>query len=130
AGRVPEGPTVSDHAEIEQRHRRSVQLSVVPLEWNDIKINLIDTPGHPDFDAEVRAALHAADAAIFVVSATDPISAATRALWRECDDEAIPRAIVVNKLDVARHSFDDMLTDCHDAFGLGPDTLRAMFYPV
>lgn len=130
AGRVAEGTTVSDYEGIEQRHRRSVQLSVVPLEWNDIKINLIDTPGHPDFDAEVRAALHAADAAIFVVSATDPISAATRALWRECDDEAIPRAIVVNKLDVARHSFDDMLTDCHVAFGLGPDTLRAMFYPV
>ena len=130
AGRVAEGTTVSDYEEIEQRHRRSVQLSVLPLEWKGIKINLIDTPGHPDFDAEVRAGLHAADAAIFVVSATDPITAATRALWRECDEEAIPRAIVVNKLDIARHGYEEMLTACHDAFGLGPDTLRALFWPV
>lgn len=130
AGRVADGTTVSDYEETEQRHRRSVQLAVLPLEWNDIKINLIDTPGHPDFDAEVRAGLHAADAAIFVVSATDHITTPTRTLWRECEEEAIPRAIVVNKLDIARNSFDDMLAECHDAFGLGPDTLRAMFYPV
>lgn len=130
AGRVADGTTVSDYEEIEQRHRRSVQLALLPLEWNGIKINLIDTPGHPDFDAEVRAGLHAADAAIFVVSATDHITAPTRALWRECEEENIPRAIVVNKLDVARNSFDDMLTECHDAFGLGPDALRALFYPV
>ncbi|MFZ3392941.1 elongation factor G [Rhodococcus sp. 7Tela_A2] len=130
AGRVAEGTTVSDYEEIEQRHQRSVQLTVLALEWKGIKINLIDTPGHPDFDAEVRAGLHAADAAIFVVSSTDPISAATRALWRECDEEKIPRAIVVNKLDIARRSYDDVLSECHDAFGLGPDTLRALFYPV
>lgn len=102
AGRVVDGTTVSDYEEIEQQHRRSVQLAVLPLEWKGIKINLIDTPGHPDFDADLRAGLHAADAAIFVVSATDPITAATRALWRECDEEKIPRAIVVTKLDIAR----------------------------
>ncbi|MEE2030961.1 elongation factor G-like protein EF-G2 [Rhodococcus chondri] len=130
AGRVVDGTTVSDYEEIEQQHRRSVQLAVLPLEWNGIKINLIDTPGHPDFDAELRAGLHAADAAVFVVSATDPITAATRALWRECNDENLPRAIVVSKLDIARHSYDEMLTECHDAFGLGPDTVRALFYPV
>lgn len=130
AGRVVDGTTVSDYEETEQRHRRSVQLAVLALEWNGIKINLIDTPGHPDFDAEVRAGLHAADAAVFVVSSTDPITAATRALWRECDEENIPRAIVVNKLDIARLGYDDMLAECHDAFGLGPDTVRALFYPV
>ncbi len=130
AGKVTDGTTVSDHDEIEQRHRRSVQLAVLPVEWNGLRINLIDTPGHPDFDAEVRAGLHAADAAVFVVSAADPITAATRALWRECEDESIPRAIAVTKLDIARHSYDDMLEQCHDAFGLGPDTVRALFYPV
>lgn len=130
AGRVADGTTVSDYEEIEQSHHRSVQLAVVPVEWKGVKINIVDTPGHPDFDAEVRAGLHAADAAVFVVSATDPITAATRALWRECDEENIPRAIVVNKLDIARRSYDEMLTECHDAFGLGPDTLRALFYPV
>lgn len=130
AGRVADGNTVADYEDIEHQQQRSVQLAVLPLEWNGLKVNLIDTPGHPDFDAEVRAGLHAADAAVFVVSATDPVSAPTRALWRECAEAGIPRAIVVSKLDVARSGFDEMLTACHDAFGLGPDSVRPLFLPV
>ena len=83
AGRTVDGTTLSDFEPIEQQHRRSVQLAVIPLEWNGTKINLIDTPGHPDFDAEVRAGLRAADSAVFVVSATDPISARLTP-WRPC----------------------------------------------
>ncbi|WP_420750211.1 elongation factor G-like protein EF-G2 [Rhodococcus sp. O3] len=130
AGRTADGTTISDFEPIEQQHRRSVQLAVIPLEWNGTKINLIDTPGHPDFDAEVRAGLRAADSAVFVVSATDPISAATRALWRECAEAGLPRGIVVTKLDIARSGYEEMLTECHDAFGLGPDTLRPVFVPA
>ncbi|WP_371482936.1 elongation factor G-like protein EF-G2 [Kitasatospora sp. NBC_00315] len=130
AGRVPDGTTVSDHEEIEHRRQHSVQLAVLPLEWRDTKINLLDPPGHPDFAADLRAALHAADGAVFVVSATDPVTAPTRALWRECAAAGIPRAVVVAKLDVARSSFEDILTACHDAFGLGPDTLRPLYLPL
>ena len=130
AGRVTEGTTVSDHEDIEHQQQRSVQLSLLPLEWKGVKINLIDPPGHPDFAADLRAALHAADAAVFVVSATDPVTAPTRALWRECAAEGVPRAIAVAKLDLARTGFDDILTTCHDAFELGPDTLRPLFLPV
>ncbi|MFB7616624.1 elongation factor G-like protein EF-G2 [Kitasatospora sp. NPDC056181] len=129
-GRVADGNTVSDHEDIEHQQQRSVQLSLLPLEWHGVKINLFDPPGHPDFAADLRAALHAADAAVFVVSATDPVTAPTRALWRECAAEGIPRAIAVAKLDVARSGFDEILTACHDAFGLGPDTLRPLFLPV
>ncbi|MFJ5118852.1 elongation factor G-like protein EF-G2 [Kitasatospora sp. NPDC088548] len=129
-GRVTDGTTVSDHEEIEHQQQRSVQLSVLPLEWNGVKVNLLDPPGHPDFAADLRAALHAADGAVFVVSATDPVTAPTRALWRECAAEGIPRAIAVAKLDIARSGFDDILTACHDAFGLGPDTLRPLYLPV
>ncbi|MFJ3219395.1 elongation factor G-like protein EF-G2 [Kitasatospora sp. NPDC086801] len=130
AGRVTDGTTVSDHEDIEHQQQRSVQLSLLPLEWKGVKINLIDPPGHPDFTADLRAALHAADAAVFVVSATDPVTAPTRALWRECAAEGIPRAIAVAKLDLARTGFDDILRACHDAFDLGPDTLRPLFLPV
>ncbi len=130
AGRIPDGNTVSDHEEIEHRQQRSVQLAVLPLEWRDTKINLLDPPGHPDFAAELRAGLHAADAAVFVVSATDPVTAPTRALWRECADAGLPRAVVVAKLDVARSGFDEILTACHDAFDLGPDTLRPLYLPL
>ncbi|WP_027500078.1 elongation factor G-like protein EF-G2 [Rhodococcus sp. UNC363MFTsu5.1] len=130
AGRIPDGNTVSDYEDIEHSQQRSVQLAVLPLEWNGCKVNLLDPPGHPDFGAELRAGLHAADAAVFVVSATDPVTTPTRALWRECAAAGIPRAIVVAKLDVARSGFDDILTACHDAFGLGTDTLRPVYLPV
>ncbi|TQF73248.1 elongation factor G-like protein EF-G2 [Rhodococcus spelaei] len=130
AGRVADGNTVSDYEDIEHQQQRSVQLAVLPLDWNGVRINLLDPPGHPDFAAELRAGLHAADSAVFVVSATDPVTAPTRALWRECAAAGIPRAIAVAKLDVARSSFDAILTACHDAFGLGTDTLRPVFLPV
>ncbi|MGW0175519.1 elongation factor G [Rhodococcus sp. NPDC003322] len=130
AGRVVDGTTVSDYEDIEHQQQRSVQLTVLPLDWNGVRINLLDPPGHPDFDAELRAGLRAADAAVFVVSATDPVTAPTRALWREATEFGVPRAIAVSKLDLARESFDDILTACHDAFGLGPDTLRPVFVPV
>lgn len=130
AGRIADGNTVSDYEAIEQQQQRSVQLTVLPLAWNGLKINLLDPPGHPDFAAELRAGLHAADAAVFVVSATEPVTEPTRALWRECAAAGIPRGIVVAKLDVARSGFDDILTECHDAFGLGPDSLRPVCIPV
>ncbi|MFD4470000.1 elongation factor G [Rhodococcus sp. NPDC058505] len=130
AGRVADGTTVSDHEDIEHQQQRSVQLSVLPLDWAGVRINLLDPPGHPDFDAELRAGLRAADGAVFVVSATDPVTAPTRALWREASDAGVPRAIAVSKLDLAREGFAEILAACHDAFGLGPDTLRAMFVPV
>ncbi|NEE20985.1 elongation factor G-like protein EF-G2, partial [Streptomyces sp. SID7499] len=63
AGRVEDGATVSDYDEIEQRRRRSVQLSLVPVAWDGCRINLLDTPGYADFVGELRAGLRAADAA-------------------------------------------------------------------
>ncbi|MDG3013078.1 elongation factor G-like protein EF-G2 [Speluncibacter jeojiensis] len=130
AGQVTEGTTVSDFEPIETKQQHSVHLAVLPLPWNGAKINLLDTPGHPDFAAELRAGLHVADAAVFVVSATDPVTEPTRLLWHECAEAGIPRAIAVAKLDVARAGFEDILTACHDAFGLGPDTLRPVYAPV
>ncbi|MFF0816439.1 elongation factor G [Rhodococcus sp. NPDC003318] len=130
AGRVSDGTTVSDHEDIEHQQQRSVQLSVLPLDWKGVRINVLDPPGHPDFEAEMLTALRAADAGVFVVSATDPVSAATRTIWRAGVEFGVPRAVVVSKLDLARESFEDILETCHDAFGLGPDTLRPIYIPV
>ena len=66
-------------------HETSLALSVAAVEHNELFLNLLDTPGHPDFVGEVRAGLRAADAALFVVSAVDGIDEATRLLWRECE---------------------------------------------
>ncbi len=73
------------------------------------KINLLDTPGYADFVGEVRAGLRAADCALFVVAANEPVDEGTRQLWRECAAVEMPRAVVVTKLDHARADFDGTL---------------------
>ncbi|MGW0791753.1 elongation factor G-like protein EF-G2 [Streptomyces sp. NPDC002911] len=134
AGRVEDGATVSDHDEIEQRRQRSVQLSLVPVEWDGYKINLLDTPGYADFVGELRAGLRAADAALFVVSAAqeaDAVAGTTRAVWEECAAVGMPRAIVVTHLDTARTSFDEMTRICGRIFGHDdPDAVLPLYLPV
>ncbi len=119
AGAVTAGTTVSDFDPAEHRQQRSVSLALAPLVSGEVKINLIDTPGYADFVGELRAGLRAADAALFVVSAVDPIDGATRMLWHECASVDMPRAIVVTKLDQPRADFAATLAACQDAFGGG-----------
>lgn len=134
AGRVEDGTTVSDHEEIEHRQNRSVQLSLVPVDWDGHRVNLLDTPGYADFVGEVRAGLRAADAALFVISAAqepEAVAATTRALWEECAAVAMPRAIVVTHLDTARTPFDAMTRICGELFGDDdPDAVLPLYLPV
>ncbi|MBX7550108.1 elongation factor G-like protein EF-G2 [Streptomyces sp. NPDC004232] len=131
AGRVEDGGTVSDYDEIEHRQQRSVQLSLVPVEWNGIKINLLDTPGYADFVGELRAGLRAADAALFVVSASDGVDGATRMVWEECAAVGMPRAIVITHLEAARADFEDMTRTCAEAFGGDdPDAVLPLYTPL
>ncbi|CAM5469558.1 elongation factor G-like protein EF-G2 [Streptomyces violaceorubidus] len=125
AGRVEDGGCVSDYDDMEHRQQRSVQLSLVPVEWDGIKINLLDTPGYADFVGELRAGLRAADAALFVVSASDGVDGSTRMLWEECAAVGMPRAIVVTHLEAARADLE-MTRICAEAFG--GDDPDARFY--
>ncbi|MCX5156451.1 elongation factor G-like protein EF-G2 [Streptomyces sp. NPDC054949] len=131
AGRVEDGSTVSDHDEIEHRRHRSVQLSLVPVEWGGIKINILDTPGYADFVGELRAGLRAADAALFVVSAADGIDGATRMVWDECEAVGMPRAIVVTHLEAARSDYAQMTGVCGEIFGAeDPDAVVPLYLPL
>ncbi|WP_030706259.1 elongation factor G-like protein EF-G2 [Streptomyces sp. NRRL F-2580] len=131
AGRVEDGATVSDYDEIEHRRQRSVQLSLVPVEWGGIKINILDTPGYADFVGELRAGLRAADAALFVVSASDGIDGATRMVWDECEAVGMPRAIVVTHLEAARSDYTQMTTVCGEIFGAeDPDAVVPLYLPL
>ena len=111
-GSIAEGTTVSDSEPAAIHQQRSVALSVVPVVVGGIKVNLLDTPGYPDFVGELRAGLRAADAALFVVSAVDDIDAATTALWGECQRVGVPRAVVISRLDHPRADFDAALGRC------------------
>ncbi|WP_326592153.1 elongation factor G-like protein EF-G2 [Streptomyces sp. NBC_01294] len=131
AGRVEDGATVSDYDEIEHRRQRSVQLSLVPVEWGGIKINILDTPGYADFVGELRAGLRAADAALFVVSASDGVDGATRMVWDECEAVGMPRAIVVTHLEAARSDYAQMTTVCGEIFGADdPDAVVPLYLPL
>lgn len=126
-GSITDGTTVSDSEPAAIHQQRSVALSVVPVQAGGIKVNLLDTPGYPDFIGELRAGLRAADAALFVVSAVDDIDAATTALWAECQRVGVPRAVVISRLDHPRADFDAALARSQRAFG---DAVLPLYLPV
>jgi elongation factor G len=117
AGRVEDGTTTSDYDEAEIRQQRSVGLSLAPVIVDGIKINLLDAPGYADFVGEVRAGLRAADCALFVMSATDGIDAATRALWLECEAVRMPRCVVITKVNHPRGDYSAVLAQAQAALG-------------
>ncbi|WP_410575220.1 elongation factor G-like protein EF-G2 [Amycolatopsis sp. cmx-4-61] len=119
AGSVVDGTTVCDHDPAAVRQQRSVGLSVAPVLHRGHKINLIDTPGYADFVGELRAGLRAADAALFVVSASEGVDAATVAVWDECAAVGMPRAVVVSRLDHHRADAMAEIAACQAAFGAG-----------
>jgi elongation factor G len=119
AGRVEDGTTVSDFEDAEVRQQRSVSLALAPIEYDGVKINLLDAPGYADFVGDLRAGLRAADAALFVMSAADGIDGSTRMLWEECAHVGMPRAVVVSKVDSPRADFDAVVAQCQANFGQG-----------
>ena len=116
-GTVEDGNTVSDHDPDEQRKGISVSLAMAPVEWNGVKINVLDAPGYADFIGDVRSAIRAVDAVIVVVSAVDGVEVQTEAAWELAVEEGLPRAIFVNKLDRERADFQATLDQLVSSFG-------------
>ncbi len=118
AGSVSAGSTVTDHDADARRQQRSVSLAVASLVHRGIKVNLVDTPGCPDFLAEVRAGLRAADAVLFVVGTADAAEGAaapTSALLAECRRAGLPAFLVLSRLDHARADETAALAACREA---------------
>ena len=116
-GTVEDGNTVSDHDPDEQRKQISVSLAMAPVEWNGVKINVLDAPGYADFVGDLRSAIRAVDGVILVVSAVDGVEVQTEAAWELAVEAGLPRAIFVNKLDRERSSFQDTLDQLVASFG-------------
>ncbi len=116
-GKVEDGTTVSDHEPEEIKKQISVSLALAPVEWDGVKINLLDAPGYADFIGDVRAALRAADACLFVVSAVDGVEVQHEVIWEMAVEAGLPRAFFVNKLDRERASYQRTLDGLTAAFG-------------
>ncbi len=116
-GTVEDGTTISDHDPDEQRKGISVSLSMTPLEWNGVKINVLDAPGYADFVGDLRSAVRAVDAVIVVVSAVDGVEVQTETAWELAVEAGLPRAIFVNKLDRERSDFQGTLDQLVSSFG-------------
>jgi elongation factor G len=123
-GRIEDGTAATDFEPEEHERQISVSLGLAPVEWNGHKINLIDCPGYADFVGDVVAALRAADAAIFVVSAVDGVEVQHELIWDMVEDLGLPRLIVVNKLDRERASFSRTMSQLQEAFGTKPFPLH------
>ncbi len=127
AGTVLDGTTVCDHDPAAVKQQRSVSLALAPLVHRGVKVNLLDTPGYADFTGELRAGLRAADAALFVVSAVDGVDASTVALWEECAQVEMPRAVVITRLDHPRADFDEAVAICQRVFG---ENVLPLYLPI
>jgi len=99
SGRVDRGSTITDSMTLEKQRGITIQASIASYEWNHVKINLIDTPGHIDFYAEVERSLNVLDGIVLLISAKDGIQAQTRILFDAIRKRKLPALIFINKID-------------------------------
>lgn len=105
-GKIEDGTTTTDFDPEEIRRRHTINASLAPLEWDGVKINAIDTPGYPDFVAEMVGALRVADGAVIVVDAVAGIEVQTEVAWTRADAHGLARLVVVNRLDRENANFE------------------------
>jgi elongation factor G len=108
-GRVEDGATVSDFEDEEIRRKLSLSTSVLPVEYRDHKLNLLDTPGYTDFVGEVVSALRVADGALVVVDSVAGAEVGTEIAWNYCDEFKLPRFVVINKMNRDNANFTKAL---------------------
>lgn len=113
-GKIEDGTTVSDFDEEEVRRTISLSTSVVPIEYRDTKINLLDTPGYTDFIGEVISALRVADGAVLLVDAVNGLEVGTELAWDYCSKFNLPRFLLINKMDRDNANFQKALKSVED----------------
>jgi elongation factor G len=115
-GRVEDGTTVSDWDPEEQRRGISINQSIIPIEADNLKINMIDVPGYQDFVGEVLSALHVTEAALLVVDAVAGVEVGTELAWDYLNERKKPRIIFVNKMDRENANFQQTVDDLRETF--------------
>ena len=116
-GTIEGGNTLSDYDKEEIKRGFSIKSSLIPIPWGEYKINLLDTPGSPDFIGETEEAVSAADAAIIVVSGKAGIEAGTKRAWELCEKKKLPRMVFVTEMDIDKASFKSVVQELQDLYG-------------
>lgn len=122
-GRVEDGNTVSDYDKMEIEKGYSINTTIVPVEYNKVKINFIDTPGFFDFVGEVNSALRAVEAAVILVDAFAGIQVGTEKAWNSCKQFNIPKIFLISKTDKENVNVDQVISDLKAKFGTAVVTL-------
>ena len=117
-GRIADGTTLLDYAHDEVQRQITINLGLAQFEWSGHKINLLDTPGYPDFVADVYGALRVADAAILVLRANAGVEVGTEVVWEILKQERSPALVVVNMMDKEHADFASAVRSAHDRLGL------------
>src|SRR5215472_12258822 len=115
--RVDEGNTVTDFDDEEMQRKLTISTALAAAEWAKKKINLIDTPGFNIFINDTKASMIAADAALVIVDGVAGVEVQTEKVWNFAEEFNLPRAIVINKLDRERSSFERALESVQSFFG-------------
>ena len=121
-GGVDEGTTETDYDPEEQQRGITIYSACVPFQWAGYTINLIDTPGHVDFTAEVERSLRVLDGAIVVFDGQKGVEAQSETVWRQANKYAVPRIVFVNKMDVVGANFAKTLESIHARLTPDPES--------
>ena len=117
AGTIEDGNTVSDYDKMEIEKGHSINMSIIPIEYKDVKINFIDTPGLLDFSHEMYTAIQAAAAALLIVDAGSGIQVGTEKAWNFCKELKKPTFIMIKRKDKDTYDFDELVQSIRDKFG-------------
>jgi elongation factor G len=123
-GEVDRGTTITDFDPEEQERGITIYSAAVSFQWRDVTVNLIDTPGHVDFTAEVERSLRVLDGAVVVFSAREGVEAQSETVWRQADKYGVPRVALVNKLDREGADFHGTVKQIEQRLGAKPLVLH------
>lgn len=116
-GRIESGNTVSDYDPEEVKRRFSINTSVIPIEWKDHKINILDTPGYDDFIGEVKQSLHVADTAVIVINAVSGVEVGTEKAWDYAQEAGVPKMMYITAMDADNADMSKILDDLKERYG-------------
>ena len=119
-GQVDDGTAFMDFMEQEKERGITIMSAVTPVEWNGYNINIIDTPGHVDFTAEVQRSLRVLDGAVAIVCGTSGVQPQTETVWRQADEYNVPRIVFINKMDRMGADFYRVVDEIKEKFNCNP----------